>query len=94
MFFNPLKQLYVCTALENDYAPSHLKSHTHISNLTVSEEHPYLFCQKVYNITLIAFMPKCKKEMEQLPKSFLEDFSSPEGLLANWFELDMYDYII
>jgi hypothetical protein len=28
--------------------------------------------------------------MEQLRKYFLEDFSSHEGLLPSWFELDMY----
>jgi hypothetical protein len=28
--------------------------------------------------------------MEQLGKSFLEDFSSHQGALANWFELDKY----
>jgi hypothetical protein len=48
------------------------------------------FSKKVYNMSLIAFMPKCKKEMEQLHTSFLEDFSSREGLLPNWFELDIY----
>jgi hypothetical protein len=45
-------------------------------------------------MSLIGFMEKCKKEMEQLRKSFLEDFSSREGLLPNWFELDMYAKIL
>jgi hypothetical protein len=48
------------------------------------------FAKKIYKMSLIAFMPKCKKEMEQLGKSFLGDFSSHRGLLPNWFELDMY----
>jgi hypothetical protein len=41
-------------------------------------------------MSLIVFMPKCKKEMEQLHKSFLGDFSSRGGLLPNRFELDTY----
>jgi hypothetical protein len=51
---------------------------------TVWEEHLYLFCQIVQDIS------KSKEEMEQLRKSFLEDFSSHEGLFANWFELYTY----
>jgi hypothetical protein len=43
---------------------------------------------------LIAFMPKCKNEMEQLHKPFLEDFSSREGSLPNWFELDRYTKLL
>jgi hypothetical protein len=59
-------------------------------NLQYLENTFTFFAKKVYKMSLIVFIPKCKKEMEQLRKSFLEDFSSHEGLLPNWFELDMY----
>jgi hypothetical protein len=44
----------------------------------------------IYEMSLIECTPKCKKEVEQLRKSSLEDCSSHEYLLSNWFELDTY----
>jgi hypothetical protein len=50
--------------------------------------------KNIYKMSLTVFVPKCKNEMELLRKSFLEDFSSHERLLANWFELDSYAKIL
>jgi hypothetical protein len=89
MFFNLLKQLYFCSFAQHweTILPRRIASLKHASPILQYLKNAFtFFAKKLYKMSLVALMPKCKKEMEQIRESFLEESSSREGLLPSWLE--------